>query len=184
MYFGAGDETLALFGFGLDSFVEVISGIGIAHLILRSGPGPGSVEINRDRFEKTALRVTGVSFFILAGGLVLGAALSLVTDQSPSTTLWGILVGGISIATMWALYYAKRRTALLMGSTAMLADANCTKACIWLSVVLVLASVAYEWTGVAWMDLAGSLGIAIFAFREGREAFAKARGNSCCSDHC
>jgi len=29
VYFGLEDETLSLFGFGLDSFVEVISGVGI-----------------------------------------------------------------------------------------------------------------------------------------------------------
>ena len=31
--YGISDETLALFGFGVDSFVEVISGIGILHMV-------------------------------------------------------------------------------------------------------------------------------------------------------
>ncbi|MEK7852009.1 MAG: hypothetical protein AAB275_08995, partial [Deltaproteobacteria bacterium] len=35
VYFGLEDETIALFGFGIDSFVEVISGIGIWHMIRR-----------------------------------------------------------------------------------------------------------------------------------------------------
>ncbi|MBS1234034.1 MAG: putative rane protein, partial [Bacteroidetes bacterium] len=35
VFFGTSDETLALFGFGIDSFVEVISGAGILHMIVR-----------------------------------------------------------------------------------------------------------------------------------------------------
>ena len=35
VYFGMDDKTLALFGFGLDSFVEVISGVGIWHMVKR-----------------------------------------------------------------------------------------------------------------------------------------------------
>ncbi len=55
------DETLALFGFGLDSFVEVISGIGILHMIIRMKRNPVS---ERDGFERTALRITGIQFLL------------------------------------------------------------------------------------------------------------------------
>ncbi|MCB0748195.1 MAG: hypothetical protein KDC90_12105, partial [Ignavibacteriae bacterium] len=71
IFFGLQDETLALFGFGVDSFVEVISGIGILHMIIRMKLS--KVE-KRDGFERTALKITGYSFFILAGGLILGSA--------------------------------------------------------------------------------------------------------------
>jgi hypothetical protein len=76
--FGADDETLALFGFGLDSFVEVISGIGILHLIFRMNYG--KVE-QRDKFEKTALKITGFAFYLLAAGLVAGAILIVVNSR-------------------------------------------------------------------------------------------------------
>ena len=62
VYFGVGDETLALLGFGVDSFVEVISGIGIAHLVFRMKYAKVQT---RDAFERTALRVTGTAFYIL-----------------------------------------------------------------------------------------------------------------------
>ncbi len=58
-HFGSTDETLALFGFGIDSFVEVVSGLGIAHMIWRMRSG--SID-QRDDFEKTALKVTGTVF--------------------------------------------------------------------------------------------------------------------------
>ena len=62
MIFGYQDETLALFGFGVDSFIEVISGIGIAIMILRIRQNPTS---EKSEFEKTALKITGISFYIL-----------------------------------------------------------------------------------------------------------------------
>ncbi|WP_423818498.1 hypothetical protein V5739_12885 [Salinimicrobium sp. TIG7-5_MAKvit] len=52
-FFGASDETLALFGFGLDSFVEVLSGVGITHMIYRMKRNPVT---ERDGFEVTALK--------------------------------------------------------------------------------------------------------------------------------
>ena len=59
-YLGFEDESLALFGFGSDSFIEVISGLGIAHMILRIQKNP---DTNRDNFERTALRITGVALW-------------------------------------------------------------------------------------------------------------------------
>lgn len=65
VYFGVNDDTLALFGFGLDSFVEVISGIGIWHMIQRIQRQP---ERDPDRFEITALRITGSAFICCLPG--------------------------------------------------------------------------------------------------------------------
>ncbi len=78
------DQTLALLGFGIDSFVEVISGIGILHLILRI---KNSSAENRDKFESTALRITGFGFYFLTAGLVAGSVINLIQENNPSTTL-------------------------------------------------------------------------------------------------
>ena len=67
LFFGYEDETLALFGFGVDSFIEVMSGIGIAVMILRIKQNP---ESNKSSFEKTALKITGFAFYILSVGLL------------------------------------------------------------------------------------------------------------------
>ncbi len=68
VYFGLEDETLALFGFGLDSFVEVMSGIGILHMVLRI---KRNEDEHRDHFEKEALKVTGTAFYLLTTGLII-----------------------------------------------------------------------------------------------------------------
>jgi divalent metal cation (Fe/Co/Zn/Cd) transporter len=183
VFFGLEDETVALFGFGLDSFVEVISGLGIWHMVRRVRNHGG--EADPDRFERTALRITGTAFYLLAGGLTLTAAINLYTRHAPETTLWGIIIASVSILTMWLLIHYKMKVGRALGSDAIIADANCTKTCLYLSVILLLSSVGYEVTGVGGMDAAGALFIAWFSFREGREAFEKARGKGCaCSGTC
>jgi divalent metal cation (Fe/Co/Zn/Cd) transporter len=178
--FGMADETLSLFGFGVDSFVEVLSGIGIWNMVRQmkhnsdANPGP---------FEKKALRITGTAFFILAAGLIITAGINLFQGHRPETTFWGIVVSLISIFTMWALIHFKVKVGRQLNSDAILEDANCTKFCLYLSFTLLFASVGFELTGIGGIDSIGAILIAIFSFREGRESFEKARGESCHCDH-
>jgi divalent metal cation (Fe/Co/Zn/Cd) transporter len=179
VYFGASDDALALLGFGVDSFVEVISGIGIAHMILRMKYS--KVE-TRDTFEKTALRITGTAFYLLTAGLIIGALLNIINDVKPESTLPGIIIAGISILTMYWLMTSKMKVGKALNSDAIIADANCTKTCFYLSFILLAASGLYELFNIAYFDILGSLGIAYFAFKEGREAFEKAKsGNLLCN---
>ena len=177
VWLGAADETLSLFGFGVDSFVEVISGIGIWHMVRR-------IQANgmetRDNFEQQALRITGWAFYMLTFGLVLSAGLSLYEQHKPSSTFWGIIVSLVSISFMWLLIHYKTKVGNALNSSAILADAACSKACLYLSLVLLIASAGYELTGLRIFDSAGALLIAYFSYREGKEAFQKSRGLSCC----
>src|SRR6266540_6669222 len=68
--FGIEDETLTLAGFGIDSFIEVISGIGILQMIVRIRNNPGS---SKSTFEVTALKITGWGFYLLTAGLMISA---------------------------------------------------------------------------------------------------------------
>jgi len=86
--FGAEDEALSLFGFGLDSFIEVISGIGIWHMVNRI---KNNNNTNNDNFEKTALKVTGLSFYLLSVGLMLTVIYNIIIKHKPETTFWGII---------------------------------------------------------------------------------------------
>lgn len=184
VYFGAGDETLALLGFGVDSFVEVISGIGIAHMILRMKYS--KVE-SRDAFEKTALKVTGTVFYVLTAGLIVGSVVNIINDVKPENTLPGIIIALISILTMYWLMTSKVKVGKALNSDAIIADANCTKTCFYLSFILLASSGLYELFDIAYFDILGSLGIAWFAFKEGRESFEKVRSGKlmcdCEDDH-
>jgi divalent metal cation (Fe/Co/Zn/Cd) transporter len=182
MAFGVHDETLALFGFGVDSFIEVMSGLGIVAMILRIWKSP---DMPKSVFEKTALQITGTSFYLLALGLFATALLNLYLGHKPETTLAGVIISLISIATMWALVSAKIHVGQRLNSAPILADANCTKVCIYMSLVLLVASLLYHLTGIGYADSLGALGLVYFSVQEGREAFAKAKGmESCgCGDH-
>jgi len=170
--FGASDDTLALLGFGIDSFVEVISGLGIAHMVWRLR----RTDIcSRDRFERRALRITASGFFLLTAGLLAGTVLNLISGRKPESTLAGIIIAAISLATMYALVTAKTRVGKKLDSAAILADAECTRTCFFLSIILLLSSLLYEWLGVGFIDGIGSLGIAWFAGSEGREAWKKSK---------
>jgi divalent metal cation (Fe/Co/Zn/Cd) transporter len=173
VYLGAEDEALTLFGFGVDSFIEVISGLGILTMVVRIRRNPATP---RSRFERTALRVTGASFYILALGLAATAAYNLLTGHKPATTLPGIIIALISIAVMWALVWGKRRTGHALSCSPILADANCTMVCIYMSVVLLVSSLIYQFTGLGFVDSLGALGLIYYSVREGRESFEKASG--------
>lgn len=177
VWLGAADETLSLFGFGIDSFVEVISGIGIWHMVHR-------IQVNgvetKDNFERQALRITGWAFYMLTVGLILSAGVSFYEQHKPGSTFWGIIVSLVSISFMWPLIHYKTKVGNALNSSAILADAACSKACLYLSLVLLIASAGYELTGLRIFDSAGALLIAYFSYREGKEAFQKSRGLSCC----
>ncbi len=185
IFFGAEDETLALFGFGVDSFVEVISGIGILHMVLRM---KYAKVMERDSFEKAALKITGSVFYLLTIGLLAGVVINYLNDVKPDTTLPGVVISSISILTMYFLMKAKLKVGKALNSDAIIADANCTKTCFYLSFILLGSSLLYEIFSIQYFDLLGSIGIAYFAFSEGREAFEKVRtGNLACGcddDHC
>jgi divalent metal cation (Fe/Co/Zn/Cd) transporter len=181
VYFGVDDDTLSLFGFGLDSFVEVISGIGVWHMIHRLRRFP---ESDPDRFERTALHITGSAFYALTIGLIITGMLNLYRGQQPETTFWGIVIALISISAMWILIHYKMKVGRQLHSEAILADASCSRVCLWLSWVLLFASAGYELTGIGGIDAVGAIVIAVLSFREGREAFEKARGEGCSCGSC
>jgi divalent metal cation (Fe/Co/Zn/Cd) transporter len=181
IYFGAQDETLTLFGFGIDSFIEVLSGVGILAMVLRIRQ---NTDAPRSAFERTALRITGISFYLFAAGLGLTAIYNLFTAHKPTTTLPALVISLISIAMMWALVWAKRKVGRTLGSSPILADANCTMICIYMSVVLLASSLIYQFTGFGFVDSLGALGLIYFSINEGKEAFEKAAGleDDCCGD--
>jgi len=178
IWFGISDESLTLFGFGSDSLIEVISGIGIAQMIVRIRTFGTE---DRSNFEKRALQITGSAFYVLVAGLVITAVYNLYIGHKPETTLWGVIIACISIVVMIILLVMKLRVGNKLNSEAMIADAHCTRVCIYMSVVLLISSAIYELTGLAWIDVVGTLGLAWFSFSEGRECFENAKTGSHCN---
>ena len=181
MFMGYEDQTLTLFGFGIDSFIEVMSGIGISVMIYRMKQNPDSP---KNRFEINALKITGTAFYILSAGLLTGVILNIATAHKPETTFRGIIISIISIVVMTWLMMAKKKVGKQLNSEPILSDGNCTKICVYMSVILLIASLVYEFTGFIYADAIGTLGLIYFSVSEGLEAFEKAKGKICSCDDC
>jgi len=181
MMMGFQDESLALFGFGVDSFIEVLSGLGIMVMVLRIRQNPTS---SKNKFEITALKITGIAFFLLSAGLLAGIILNIIKNNKPETTIWGIIISVISIVVMLWLMRAKKTVGKELNSEPIISDSNCTKVCVYMSIVLLVSSFIYEITGFAYADAIGAAGLIYFSVSEGIEAFEKAKGKSCSCDQC
>ena len=181
MIMGYTDETLTLFGFGVDSFIEVMSGIGIAVMILRIRQNP---ESSKNEFEIRALKITGIAFYILSAGLIAGIIINIITNHKPETTFWGIIISLISIGVMTWLMKAKNRVGKKLGSQPIISDSNCTRICVYMSLVLLGASLIYELTGFAYADIIGTAGLIYFSINEGKEALEKASSKNTGCEQC
>jgi divalent metal cation (Fe/Co/Zn/Cd) transporter len=173
---GYKDETITLLGFGVDSFIEVMSGLGIAMMILRIKQNPDS---SKSIFEIKALKITGIAFYLLSAGLFTGIILNLIRHHKPETTFWGVIISLVSIVVMVWLMNAKKTIGKKLNSEPIIADANCTKVCVYMSLVLLVSSLVYELTGFAYTDVMGAAGLIYFSFSEGKEAFEKAESKEC-----
>ena len=181
MLIGYEDSTLTLFGFGVDSFIEVMSGIGIAVMVLRIRQNP---ESPKSSFEIKALKVIGTAFYLLSTGLIAGIIYNINHHHKPEATLWGVFISIVSIAVMVWLMNAKMKAGKQLNSAAIIADSNCTKVCVYMSVVLLVSSLIYELSGFMYADAIGALGLIYFSVSEGKEAFEKAKGKECDCEKC
>lgn len=164
---GTAASSAALIGFGLDSIVEVLSAAAVAWQF--SAPDP-------EEREKTALRVIAVSFFALAAYVSVDAVLSLAGLREPETSNIGIVLAALSLLVMPGLSWFERRTGRELGSASAVADSKQTLICAYLSAAVLLGLIVHELLGWAWADSVAALVIAVFAIREGVEAW---RGDTC-----
>lgn len=180
-YFGYEEEGLALFGFGIDSFIELISSLGILFMINRIEAKPQS---SSSAAEKTALKITGYCLYSLAILLVFTACLSIYQKHVPKNTVSGVVIAVVSIVVMYILILQKVKVGKALQSEAIISDANCAKVCMYMSMVLLGSSLLNYIFPLPQIDALGAAGIAYFSFKEGKEALEKAAGTHSCEGHC
>jgi divalent metal cation (Fe/Co/Zn/Cd) transporter len=165
---GLAAGSVALIGFGLDSMVEVSSGLIILWQFRHRMP---------ETRERQALRLMAISFYGLAGYVAFESVRALVAGHQPDASPVGIALAAASLVVMPFLSWAQRRTGKALGSNAVVADSTQTLLCTYLSAVLLVGLVLNATLGWSWADPIAGLVIAAIAVKEGREAW---RGEHCC----
>ncbi len=168
--------SVALVGFGLDSIIELASGVA-ALWRLRADASP----VRRAVAERRALKVIGVSFLALAIYVLVEALRTLVSGERPRESPVGIAIAIGSLVVMPMLARAKRRVAARLRSSALTAEARQTQICMYLSVILLAGLGLNALFGWWWADAVAALGMVPLIAYEGAEAV---RGRTVCADGC
>jgi divalent metal cation (Fe/Co/Zn/Cd) transporter len=162
--------SVALVGFGLDSVVEVASGLIILWQFRHPFP---------ETRERRALRLIALSFFGLAAYVTVESVRALLGEGAEAETSGiGIGLAIASLVVMPLLSYAQRRTGKALNSNAVVADGTQTLLCTYLSAVLLVGLLLNATIGWYWADPIAGLVIAAVALREGIQAW---RGEGCCA---
>jgi divalent metal cation (Fe/Co/Zn/Cd) transporter len=172
---GLSAGSIALLAFGIDSFIESISG-GVLIWRLRSERSPRQTA-SVEALDARAERLVALSLFVLAAYVGIDAILTLWSGERPDVSFIGILLTATSVVVMLWLARAKRRAAKALGSRALEADAFQTTACWWLSIIVLVGIGLNAAVGWWWADPLSALVMTYFLVREGREAW---EGERCC----
>jgi divalent metal cation (Fe/Co/Zn/Cd) transporter len=174
---GLAAGSIALLGFGLDSFVETASG---AILIWRLAAERRMTDrAGVERLDRRAHKLVGASLFLLALYVAGTGGWSLWSGERPRPSVVGLVLTAVSLLVMRWLARAKRQAAAALGSRAMQADAFQTTACWWLSLSALLGVGLNAAWGLWWADPVAAIVMTSFMVREGREAW---RGEPCACD--
>lgn len=163
--------SVALVGFGFDSVIEVTSGAALIWRLHMDAPA------RRERAERVALKLVGVSFLLLAAYVASDAVLSLVRRESPEASYAGIGLAVLSLVFMPLLAKAKRRVAASIDSRALEADSRQTDICAYLSAILLGGLLLNALFGWWWADPLAALAMTPIIAREGVQTL---RGKTCC----
>jgi cation diffusion facilitator family transporter len=168
---GLAAGSVALLGFGIDSFVESASGSVLIWRLRAERNADDGDEGRIERAERRAQQLVAASLVLLAAYIAWDSITSLLAGERPEPSLVGMVLAIASLAVMWWLAREKRRVAIALGSRAMAADAFQTDACFWLSLFLLVGIGANALLGWWWADPLAALAMTMFIAKEALEAW-------------
>lgn len=174
---GIAAGSIALVGFGVDSYVEVFAGSVILWRLAKERHGQ---ELS-DAAERRAVRLIAATFVLLAAGVGVESVRKLLIGAEPDESLFGIGLAIVSLVVMPLLARAKRRVGEQLGSRAVTADATETTLCVWLSAILLAGLGLNALFGWWWADPLAGLGIVYVAGREGFDHWRADELDDCCT---
>jgi len=162
--------SIALIGFGLDSFVESLSG-GV--MIWRFRKHDTISEEEEERIERKAARLIGITFFVLGAYVLFESVRKLCFRSPPEPSLLGIVIAIVSIIVMPILFYVKYKTGKAIGSRSLVADSKETLACVFLSIALLIGLGLNYLYGLWQADPIAGLVVVGFLVKEGYETLTE-----------
>jgi divalent metal cation (Fe/Co/Zn/Cd) transporter len=173
---GIAAASIALVGFGVDSYVEVFAGSVILWRLAKERHG---AQVSAAA-EQRAVRLIAITFLVLAVGVGVESMRRLVSGEHPDESYFGIGLAVVSLVVMPLLARAKRRVGERLGSRAVTADATETVLCVWLSAILLVGLGANAALGWWWADPLAALGVVYVAGREGIDHWRTEELDDCC----
>lgn len=156
--------SAALAGFGLDSLIEIFA----STIVVWQLKG-----VNQQR-ERTALRLIGIAFFLLALYVLLQSAYVLIAGQRPGTSPSGIAWLAATVVVMLLLAWGKLVTGRRLDNPVLRTEARVTLVDAYLAAAVLVGVVLNGWLGWWWADPVAGLVIVYYGAREGREAWGHA----------
>lgn len=172
---GAISGSIALLGFGIDSFIETSSGVVLLWRLRGEKRGQDAQQT-----EQTALRLVGVSFLLLAMYVAVDGIKTLILRERPEHSATGICIAVLSLIVMPWLAHQKRKTATRLDSASLRADSRQSSLCAYLSAILLCGLLLNALAGWWWADPVAGLCMVPNIINEGRQAL---RGETCSDCH-
>ncbi len=173
---GLAAGSVALVGFGVDSYVEVLAGAVIIWRLAQERHGHDVSEAA----ERRAVLIIAATFAVLAVGIAAESIRKLVTGEHPDPSPVGIALTVVSLIIMPTLARSKRRVGQGLGSRAVTADATQTTLCVWLSAIVLVGLVANAMLGWWWADPVAAFAVVYVAASEAREHWQADQVDDCC----
>ncbi len=176
IFVGVSTGSISLVGFGLDSFIESLSG---SILIWRFTKSSHISNSHTDKTEQKAIRLISFTFFILGSYVLYESIIKLVKQESPTQSVFGIVIALISIIVMIGLYKNKITLGMNNHIRSLVADSKQTLACIWMSITMLIGLGLNYFFHIWWSDAVAGVIISMFLFKEGYNTYKEKRLCSC-----
>lgn len=176
LWAGIEADSIALFGFGLDSIIEFMAASVLLWRFYVEARGASQKCI--EKAEHRAHQFVGITFLLLAAYVAIQSIRSLIIHTIPDESLIGIILACASLAIMPLISWGKLVAAKHVGSSALRAEAKETLACSILSLILLVGLVANATLGWWWADPVAALLMVPWLIKEGFEGIS---GDECCN---
>lgn len=150
-------QSVALAGFGLDSFIEIFASVVVIWHLQGTG----------QRNEALALRLIGAAFLALALYITVQTLYALLVGGRAAPSPLGIAWLALTVAVMLLLAWGKAVTGKALGNAVLTAESRVTVIDAYLAAAVLVGLVLNALLGWWWADPLSGVVVIFYAVREG-----------------